>query len=296
MGLYYPCHFFSDDSWLKAAALYWPQMVRIVAEGHQVQDSVTAEALADELGFIVNIDPVQAAQAVAPMMSDVLSQSGGDLQRRYNVDLESASRRFIWSEPKSFDEIPAAQFQPPGETISYEEAFEEVVDYHGNALVAVHPAEIQPSLRADLITAGLAFEYRSWLAMRCEVAWAYKCVLAEEVARQNLLSPTTDQTLAYCASHGWTVERVKAALLPDSWHLQRPIWQSRTNLGCSQSRWHCLRIWNRFPYRRSCRSENVIVRISTLSARLSTTRPRNSVATLRISATPPCWRLISGRR
>jgi len=216
MGLYYPCHFFSDDSWLKAAALYWPQMARILTDSHQVNDSDTTRALADELGFIVNVSPVSAAQGVAPVMSEVLRQCGDDLARRYHVDLQSAARRFVWSELKPFDEIPARLFEPPGETISYEDTFGEVADYHGYALVAVHPDEIQPDLRADLITAGLAFEYGPWLAMSCEVAWVYKCVLAEEVARQNLLSPTTDHTLAYCASHGWTTERVKEALLPDS--------------------------------------------------------------------------------
>jgi hypothetical protein len=215
MGLYYPCHFFSDDAWLKAAALYWPQMARIVADGHQVEDSDTTRALMEELEFVVDVDPAQAAHVVAPMIGDVLREYGDDLARRYHVDLRQASQGFIWSELKTFDEISAGMFEPPGKTISYKEIFDEA-DYYGYHLVALHPADIHPDLRADLIAAGLAFVYGPWLAMRCEVAWVYKCVLAEEVARQNLLSPTTDHTMAYCAGQGWTVERVREALMPDS--------------------------------------------------------------------------------
>ncbi|MFC7266507.1 hypothetical protein [Streptomyces lutosisoli] len=33
IGLYYPYVNFRDERWLKTAALYWPQMARIVREG-----------------------------------------------------------------------------------------------------------------------------------------------------------------------------------------------------------------------------------------------------------------------
>jgi hypothetical protein len=39
IGLYYPYVHFRDEQWLKAAALYWPGLARVVPTGFPVADT-----------------------------------------------------------------------------------------------------------------------------------------------------------------------------------------------------------------------------------------------------------------
>lgn len=54
---------------------------------------------------------------------------------------------------------------------------------------------------------------RPWVAMHTELAWVYKCVVVEELARQGRFAPTTDQSAAHLASDGWHGDHIAAALL-----------------------------------------------------------------------------------
>ena len=58
IALFYPYIHFQDDNWLKASALYWDKMGRIVPYSYEtVRDSDTVKALANELGYIENFNP-----------------------------------------------------------------------------------------------------------------------------------------------------------------------------------------------------------------------------------------------
>ncbi|MFJ2262847.1 hypothetical protein ACIOKD_31840 [Streptomyces sp. NPDC087844] len=57
LAIYYPYIHVQDDTWLKAAALYWPHIGRIVPEDYPIQESHTAEVLNGELGLMVNVSP-----------------------------------------------------------------------------------------------------------------------------------------------------------------------------------------------------------------------------------------------
>jgi hypothetical protein len=46
-ALYFPYVHIRDDEWLKAAALYWPSVHRLVPHGYAKHDSVTAQVFMD---------------------------------------------------------------------------------------------------------------------------------------------------------------------------------------------------------------------------------------------------------
>lgn len=46
-ALYFPYVHIRDDEWLKAAALYWPSVRRLVPHGYAKRDSATARAFAN---------------------------------------------------------------------------------------------------------------------------------------------------------------------------------------------------------------------------------------------------------
>lgn len=73
IALYYPYIQFRDERWLKAAALYWPRMARVIPDGYPVADTDTVRVLTDELGFIVPVPPDAAARAVAPLFLGILN-------------------------------------------------------------------------------------------------------------------------------------------------------------------------------------------------------------------------------
>jgi hypothetical protein len=79
----------------------------------------------------------------------------------------------------------------------------------GHYLAAVLDDEVAPALAETMIEAGIARrtkrsadEPRSWLIMHRDLAWTYKILLSEEVARQNRLVPTTDQLAGHAALQG----------------------------------------------------------------------------------------------
>src|SRR5690348_13393453 len=66
-GLYFPFIHIRDDKWLKAAALYWPSVRRLVPAGYIKHDSSTASAFA-EAGVLLDEDP-----------QDLMGESSRDL-------------------------------------------------------------------------------------------------------------------------------------------------------------------------------------------------------------------------
>jgi hypothetical protein len=46
-ALYFPYVHIRDDEWLKAAALYWPSVRRLVPHGYAKHDSATAQVFVD---------------------------------------------------------------------------------------------------------------------------------------------------------------------------------------------------------------------------------------------------------
>ena len=87
MGLYYPFMEFTDDAWVKLAALYWEKLGRIVPKGYEPDhDSNTVRELTDELGFVKNLYPtVKDQEIVAQMFLEVLRKHKRTLYERYGI-------------------------------------------------------------------------------------------------------------------------------------------------------------------------------------------------------------------
>lgn len=91
IGLYYPYVHFRDEQWLKAAALYWPALARVVPTGFPVADPDVVKALRDELDFVTDVDPAGAAVAVAPGFLKAVEDHGPALRQRFLADTGTRS-------------------------------------------------------------------------------------------------------------------------------------------------------------------------------------------------------------
>ncbi|MFD5084997.1 DUF6236 family protein [Kitasatospora sp. NPDC058406] len=178
IALYYPYVHIRDERWLKAAALYWPRMARVVPPGYPVADTDTARVLGDELGFLVSVPPDAAAQVVAPLFLEILNAHQGRLVAALAGPTARAAA-VHWDE------------MDPGlrEALSSAGLASEVVAY---------PPGGGPLL--------------PWMAMHPRLVWIYKCVLSAQVAEMGQFTPTTDQDNAHLQSHRWSSDRVLSAL------------------------------------------------------------------------------------
>lgn len=217
IGLYYPRIHFRNEEWLKVAALYWPQLARVVPADYELFDLRTTRTLIDQLDFIVPVEPDSAAQAVAPMFLDVIARHGEDLRRLYSNQLsdvrnwqaagvEIPDPRYVSADPS-----PPAPGSRSGPQIR-------------GAVAGTYWEEVTAELRDALFDSGLAIEtrlsrytpdatYYRWVAMDVGLAWVYKCAFVEELARQGKFAPTTDEPTAHIASNGWDTDRIATALL-----------------------------------------------------------------------------------
>jgi hypothetical protein len=74
-GLYYPYLHFQDEGWLKAAALYWDGMNRIVPYGARLDDSDEVKRFEQD-GFVARQDPYEAAYEIAEPFRELLRERG----------------------------------------------------------------------------------------------------------------------------------------------------------------------------------------------------------------------------
>lgn len=216
IGLYYPYVHFRDQAWIKAAALYWPGLARVVPPGFPLADPDLVKALRDELDFVTDVDPAEAAAAVTPAFARVIEDHGPALRRRFlatadtrpfnhlNLAELGMGARIVNAEPTSPDDV---------RTLPRDE----------RPLAGLFPREVAPRLADALRSTGLAVPAMrstvtrsdgvTWLAMDPVLAWVYKCVLTDELARRTRYAPITDQVAAHSATDGWDSDRIASALL-----------------------------------------------------------------------------------
>lgn len=221
IGLYYPYIRFRDDAWLKAAALYWPQLARIVPVGHPPENSPTVRTLSRELDFLVDVDPSETALRVAPLFVDVVTQHAAELRRRYQVE----DRRLTVG--TQMGPIPTTEPASPDPSFVVGFRWEEVdpdlylvlrrhrlvADISGPFLSGPFTRHASPSHRVSPTNP-------AWVYMASMLAWVYKCVMIDDLARHGGFAPTTDQTDAHLAAGAWDADRIARVLLgsPDVRH------------------------------------------------------------------------------
>jgi hypothetical protein len=209
IGLYYPYIHFRNEAWLKVAALYWPTMGRIVPVGYRLEDSLTARRLADDLDFVLNVDPAPAIADTTSVMLEAVTDHVDALRDRYDIADATVGRRTAGGGTSNGEVWQVAAAPPPSRWTP--PIGSETSD---QVLAHLHTDKTSEALRSALRAAALATPVSGqWLGTHPQVAWVYMCVLAERLAVRNRLAPTTDQSAAHLATHGWTADRVAAALL-----------------------------------------------------------------------------------
>jgi Family of unknown function (DUF6236) len=198
-GLYFPYIHVRDEAWLRAVALYRPRMLRIVPASYPTRDSDTVRALVDALGFITDKDPAEAARSLAPTIHRVLDNGGDQIWAQYGITGDSNTDIL-------YQEIPRARQALHDPTINpfpFDAGPRPDANAHGRwgvlDLAGVHVATVDPALTERLIEMRLAVPLSRgpWIGMVPNLAWAYMCMLADEIARAGRLIPMTDQTEAH---------------------------------------------------------------------------------------------------
>ncbi|MEV0192345.1 DUF6236 family protein [Kitasatospora purpeofusca] len=194
-GLYYPYVHLRDETWAKAAALYWRNLARVVPAGFPLRDRAVVKELNEGSGFLVDRDPRPAVEAVAPAFIAAVRDNAEALRARFAVD----DRRFT----SRFQSAPT--LAPTTRD-----------------LTGIYPEEVPDELEAALQEAGLSYrDWRqtvggqqvSWVVVDPAFAWAYKCAITDELARRTAFTPVTDQLDAYTATGDWGPERIVDTLL-----------------------------------------------------------------------------------
>jgi hypothetical protein len=222
IGLYHPRIHFQSEKWIKAAALYWTKMARIVPSGYVPHDSDTVRILRDELDFVVNLEPQKSGgrgtfwDGACHEFLDFVGHHTAELLQRYRFDEHEYSRT-------------------PNSSVEYAFGSEPWADKRGEPLVAeIADAKLAGVLRGSLIARGLAYPKprdqlgRSSLLMHPDLARVYMSALAEDLARANHLRPTTDDHDVFAVGGGWTEDRMRNLLLTSR--------ESRPRLGVEEYR------------------------------------------------------------
>ncbi|GAA1719082.1 hypothetical protein GCM10009745_80010 [Kribbella yunnanensis] len=210
IGLYYPYIHVRDQDWLFGAALYWQKIGRIVPAGFGPTDSTAVRALTSDLDLMVNVRPAPAAASLAPAFLEMLDEYGGRLHDLFGLPEPSPDPEYpravrIDNGPSRHPEL--ARIDPPAPPTWAPETDE---------IVGVHADQVHPSVRDRLCELGLAVwpavtwfdPDPDWIGMRDQIAWAYMCALASEIARAGRLTPITDASEA----QAFLMERTAAEL------------------------------------------------------------------------------------
>jgi Family of unknown function (DUF6236) len=237
IGLYYPYIHIREEAWLKAAALYWPGLARIVPHYYTPADTTTGRELNDALGFFTNVDPTPAAAAVADAFVRTIAEHADHLRERFRVDPDRVNetvhsiiqRRIslVHIGGMSYADLVASDtlLNPPQKYL----AVEDHVRWANAPLTGILYGELDSAVRDALWDAELAVpssrigglrtrahahdQTYDWMAVHPDLAWIYKCALSREVARQNRLRPTTDQIASQTAAQEWGSDEIAASLL-----------------------------------------------------------------------------------
>lgn len=216
-GLYYPYIHIRKDTWLKAAALYWKRVDRIVPHDYPTRDSPTARSLIDDLGFIEDRRPGAAAQKTSRLFLDLLRDRGSDLLSDLRIQPDKIQLTEAHHNPKDGGLSSAG-------TIGY--IFAEKLT--GDLIAALESEGMAFAASDELRTRrhSRAVGAASWIGMDSRLAATYMTVLSRFTAEHFNLSPVTDEPIAHVAMEGLSVDAIASALVGDA---RAPQSDSRAN-------------------------------------------------------------------
>ncbi|MCX5404055.1 DUF6236 family protein [Streptomyces sp. NBC_00335] len=216
IGLYYPYIHFRSEEWLKAAALYWPRMARVVPDRFVPADAGVALALKDGLDFVVDVSPREAIEAVIPLFREVFSVDSHTMWRRYANNLRERA-------VKQPGRVPMMRYDAyDGATRAWPQGGGD--PGLGPDLVPMHWGEVAywEMESMGLMVPGIADNVdvdgrqSRWAAMDPTLAWIWKRVVVDELARRTGYLPVTDQPVLHPYSGDWSAPRLAEVLLGES--------------------------------------------------------------------------------
>jgi hypothetical protein len=208
IALYYPYIHVRDGTWLKYAALYWPQLGRLRPPGYPTRDSAVTRRLQQDLGWIVDVAPERAAEQVKTSFLELIEEHAPSLRSRFGIDgIDGWPNR---PGHGSLDNVGQVGWSGGGATSAG--AGTSAAPDLDIRLGYVHVSKVHLRLSLQIVESGLGI-LRAGRGGHPELANVYMCALTEQVAAQNRLHPVTDQALPHSAVSGWTVERLAEVLL-----------------------------------------------------------------------------------
>ena len=194
-ALYYPFMHFKDEGWLKACALYWDKIGRVVPHTYQTQDSPTVVALGN---MIETLRPDWVRPEFGEAFAQFIDQYRQPLQDRYSVAL----RDDTW--------LALANQQKPPTAGGY--------SGRDPRLAYVYYEKISESLLQLLNESGIGEPDGAdsrWIGMHPRLGAVYMTAMAEQLAGERGLRPLTDESFDHLAISGCSIERLAQALLGD---------------------------------------------------------------------------------
>lgn len=197
IALYYPWMHFQDDNWLKLALLTWDRVVRVRTRDLEDHDRALVRRIRAETDFLIEITPSSTDLAqVTEAFKEVIDTDQEQIRVLYGrgrcggggVDYRGQPMGNIVYAP-SFP-IPPRPFrrQLMGKSGLY-------WLYHGP-----HGSRMSDGMWALLREADLAIAHNDvWTGVRPRLGLVYAAALTDVIARNNLLSPVTDDPQAHRA-------------------------------------------------------------------------------------------------
>lgn len=184
IALYYPYSHIQNDSWLKAAALYWPRigLIRPLHERFPKHDSAVARALTDATGLIVHLSPD--------------NYIGEGLRGRIAV-MRYLRQAHDTSLPE--DAWPTDPVRIPGHPPASED-IEWIFTVPGYSKMSMN--QIRSLLESGLCVLRQHQECL-WLGVHPGLAREYLTLLAAEAAERDGLRLVTDQSPDPCSATAW---------------------------------------------------------------------------------------------
>ncbi len=219
IGLYYPYIHFRDETWLKASALYWDKINRIVPDDMRglTDDSPTVKVLQDELGFIDDIPPAYPQTAsVSSVFESVLKSLSAEMQKRFDISQVNSWPANATKVRSQYNERLPNGFDP--------------------RLAYVQRAKMSSSLSESLVELRLAehlpsFEFdKDWYGMHPRLASVYMTALAQMMARDGHMYPVPERDEDQVAVVELSLDEMAAVLLATSNDHFLPNYEAEQNL------------------------------------------------------------------
>jgi len=232
VALYFPYVNLPEDAWVKAAALIWPQMGRMLPRDYyDLRDSDTVKRLRDELGFIIDVDPFGRTEWVDDQVLERVNPGYLKWARRWPLGTQDQIDVLFYDFLDRYKQELITRYGVGAlgvESLRTWDTYDARLPMDPR-LEEVHPGKVSYELALRLGDAGLlmlrSYNWRRAadgkvlhifeMAMHRRLAAVYLAVLADVTARDNQMTPVTDQPLMLAATAGWTVDAMAGILLGD---------------------------------------------------------------------------------